>query len=84
MCVYFSRFIYLFIYFGRDISSNSEIIEALGFSDLSDTSELVENVNYKGLRQSGWVSIGKTLQSRAESVLQSVTLTEWFAFGMAM
>ena len=35
---------------GGDISSNSYVIEAVGFSDLSDTSELVENLNYKGLR----------------------------------
>ena len=74
MCVYFSRFIYLFLG-GGDISSNSYRIEAVGFSDLSDTSELVENANYKGLRQSGWISIGKTLQSRAESVSLSLSLS---------
>ena len=69
-------FLDLFIYFlGGDISSNSYRIEAVGFSDLSDTSELVENANYKGLRQSGWISIGKTLQSRAESVSLSLSLS---------
>ena len=34
-----------------------------------DTSELVEYLNYKGLRQSGWMSLDETLQSRAKSVL---------------
>ena len=37
-------------------------------SELVYTSELVENLNDKGLRQSGWISLGETLQSRAESV----------------
>ena len=51
---------------------------------ICDTSELVENLNYKGLGQSGWISLGETLQSRAELVLKSVALTEWFPFGVAL
>ena len=51
------------------ISLNTYVIEAVRFSDLSMTGELVENLNYKGLRQSEWISLGETLQSRAELVL---------------
>ena len=43
-------------------------------SELVYTSELVENLNDKGLRQSGWISLGETLQSRAESVRYSLSL----------
>ena len=53
-------------FFFLDISLNTYVIEAIGFSDLYDISELVENLNYKGLRQSGWISPGETAQSRAE------------------
>ena len=45
-------------------------------------SELVEK--YKGLRQSKWISLGEKFQSRAESVLWSIALTEWFPFGIAL
>ena len=34
-----------------------------------DTSELVENFNYKEIRQSRWISLGEILQSTAELVL---------------
>ena len=44
----------------------------------------VENSNYKGLRELGWVSLGVTLKSRAEYVLQSVALPESFPFGIAL
>ena len=44
----------------------------------------MENSNYKGLRELGWISLGVTLKSRAEYVLQSVALPESFPFGIAL
>ena len=44
----------------------------------------MENLNYKGLRELGWILLGVTLKSRAEYVLQSVALPEWFPFGIAL
>ena len=40
-----------------------------------DSNEHVGNLNYKGLRQSGWISPGETVQSRADLVCYSVVLT---------
>ena len=37
----------------------------------------------KGLRETGWISLGETIQSRAELV-ESVTLIEWFPFVIAL
>ena len=77
LILFFCLFVYLFVFlvvirlllfcFFRDISLNTYVIEAVGFSDLS--MKLVENLNYKGLRQSEWISPGETLQSIAELVL---------------
>ena len=52
---------------------NTYVIEAVRFSGLSlilmNLSIRVYKLNYKGLNQLGWISLGDTLQSRADLVL---------------
>ena len=76
--------LYRFVFF-RDILLNTYANESVMFSDLTMILvNLVENLNYKGIRQSGWISLGETLHSKAELVLLSVAVTEWFPFGRAV
>ena len=41
----------------------------------------VENINYQGIRQLGWISLDETLTSRTELALQSFAFHEWFPCG---
>lgn len=46
--------------------------------------DLKKTYNYKGLSQPKRISLGKSLQSRAELVILCTALIEWFVCGIAL